>query len=143
LRNECGEELVEVALSIAVLIGIIFGLIEVCLAFYSAAYIAEVAREGSRYAAFHGANCTNSYTGASCTVTALQIGTYVTSLSLPNLGGGAVSVDTTPADIFPDGDQVSPHRVVVKATYSFPYKIPFVSSSTLSISSTSTMTIIQ
>lgn len=97
----------------------------------------------TRYGALHGANCIASYTGASCVATPAQIGTYVTSTGLPNLGGGTVTVDTVRAHMFPDGDQVSPHRVQVKVTYVFPYKIPFVTSSNLTMSSTSVMTIIQ
>jgi Flp pilus assembly protein TadG len=135
--------MVEMALALSVLLGLIFGLIQVCLAFYSHAYISELAREGSRYGALHGANCMNSSSGASCTATSAQIGTYVTSSGLPNLGGGPVTVDTLAADMFPDGDQLSPHRVVIKVSYSFPYKIPFVTHSTLSMSSTSTLTIVQ
>jgi Flp pilus assembly protein TadG len=143
LRGEIGAQLVEMALALPILVGLMFGLMEVCLALYSRAYISELAREGSRYGALHGANCANSYSGGSCTVTAAQIGTYVTSLSLPNLGAGTVNVDTVAAHMFPDGDQVSPHRVKVKVTYVFPYKIPFVTSSNLTMSSTSVMTIIQ
>lgn len=142
-HGENGSELVEMAFTLPILIGFIFGLIQVCLALYSHAYISELAREGSRYASFHGANCTDSNSKASCTATAAQIGAYVTSLGLPNLGGGKVSVDTTTANMFPDGDQVSPHRVQVKVTYIFPYKIPFVASSNLTMSSKSVMTIFQ
>jgi Flp pilus assembly protein TadG len=142
-RDENGAESVEMALSISVLLTLIFGLIQICLAFYSHAYISELAREGSRYAALHGANCVDSTSGASCTATALQVQTYITTIGLPNLGGGGVSVDTNTSHMFPDGDQVSPHRVQVIVTYTFPYKIPFASSSTLSMSSTSMMTIIQ
>lgn len=141
--SECGAELVELAFAIPILAGLMFGLIVICLSLYSAAFIAELARIGSRYAAVHGANCTNSYTAGSCTVTAAQIGSYVTSQNLPNLGGGSVNVDTTYADMFPDGDQVPPHRVSVKVTYTFPFRIPFVTKTNLSLSSASTMTIIQ
>jgi Flp pilus assembly protein TadG len=142
-RGERGAEIVEVAFTIPILVGLVFGLMMVCLALYSRAYISELAREGTRYAALHGANCVSSYTGASCTATPAQVGTYITSIGLPNLGGGAVSVDTVSGDMFPDGDQISPHRVRVKVTYVFPYKIPFVTSSNLTMSSTSVMAIVQ
>jgi hypothetical protein len=142
-RGERGAEVVEVAFTIPILVGLVFGLMVICLALYSRAYTSELAREGTRYAALHGANCVSSYSGGSCTATPAQIGTYVTSLGLPNLGGGTVSVDTASADMFPDGDQVSPHRVQVKVTYVFPYKIPFVTSTNLTMSSTSVMAIVQ
>ncbi len=143
LCDEKGAESVESALALTALLALIFGLIQTCLAFYSHAYISELAREGSRYASLHGANCVDNNTGASCMATPAQIGAYVTSNGLPNLGGGAVTVDTLSAHMFPDGDQVSPHRVLVKVTYTFPYKIPYVRSTTLSMSSQSVATIIQ
>ena len=51
----------------------------------------------------------------------------------------ASNVTTT----FPDGDQVPPHRVKIVVTYSFPYRIPFVENTTLSMSSSSVVDIIQ
>lgn len=140
--DEHGAEVVEMALTIPILVGLMFGLMTVCLALYSRAYISELAREGSRYAALRGSTCTTS--AGSCTATPADISTYVTqTIGLPNLGGGTVTVDTTTADMFPDGDQVAPHRVQVKVTYVFPYKIPFVTSSNLTMSSTSVIPIVQ
>jgi hypothetical protein len=144
LCGEDGSELAEMAFTLPILVGLIFGLMQVCLALYTHAYISELAREGSRYAALHGANCMSTSTSASCTVTPAQVATYVkTTTGLPNVGGGTISVDTVTANMFPDGDQISPHRVKVKVTYIFPYKIPFVTSSNLTMSSTSVMTILQ
>jgi Flp pilus assembly protein TadG len=143
-RSRCGEEgqsLVEFALTLPILLGFIFGLFQVCMAFYSSQYISELAREGTRFAIFHGPNCTTS-AGASCTATATQVGAYVTGLKWPNLGGGTVSVDTAVGDMYPSGEVIG-KPVVVTVTYIFPYKIPFVSSQTLTLKSSSQMTILQ
>jgi len=137
-RSERGESLVAFALTIPILFAFIFGLMQVCLAFYTYEWISECAREGTRYAIVHGSTC-QAGTGASCTVAAPGVNTYVAGIGLPNLGGGAMTVATT----YPDGDEVPPHRVKVNVTYVFPFNIPFVQSNTLSMSSTSEMSILQ
>ena len=141
-RSERGESLVGFALTFPVMFGFIFGLMQVCLAFYTYEWISESAREGTRYAIVHGSTCVTSG-GSSCTATAAQVGTYIGKVGLPNLGGGTMSVDTVTADMFPDGDEAPGHHVKVQITYAFPYKIPFVLSRTLTMSSTSQMSIIQ
>lgn len=141
LRGEDGQSLVEMALILPTMLGFVFGLFVIFLAFYTHEYISELAREGSRYAAVHGSSCVTSG-GASCTVTASQVSTYVAGIGLPNLGGGSMTsgnVITT----YLDGDEVPPHRVQVTVNYTFPFKIPFVMSQSLSMSSTSVMYIVQ
>jgi hypothetical protein len=143
-RAEQGEFLVSFALSFPILFGFIFGLMQVCLALYSHEYISELAREGARYAIVHGPDCLSSG-GASCEVTATtgagsypSVNSYVSGIGFPNLGGGTVIVSTT----YPNGEAVS-EPVLVKVTYVFPYHLPFITSSSLSMSSTSEMNIIQ
>jgi Flp pilus assembly protein TadG len=140
-RGEEGQSLVETALVLPVMFSLIIGMMVMFLAFYTHAYISELAREGTRYAAVHGSSCTTS-AGASCELTVSQINTYVAGIGLPNLGGGTMSASNV-TTTFPDGDQVPPHRVKIVVTYSFPYKIPYVMNSTLSMSSTSVMDILQ
>jgi Flp pilus assembly protein TadG len=143
LHNEEGANLVEMALTLPILLAFVFGLMEVCLAFYVHEYISELAREGTRYGAVHGTTCVTSPGAVPCTVTAAQVGAYVVGLGWPNLGGGTVSVDTVTAHMYPDGSEAPGKRVQVKVTYAFPYKIPWVTSTTLTMSSSSVMTIIQ
>jgi len=130
--------MVEFALTLPILFAFLVGLTQLCLGYYTYQLISEYAREGTRYAIVHGANCKTS-AGASCTATAAQVNTYVEGFSYPNMGGGTVSAATT----YPDGDEVSPHRVQVVVTYTFSYKIPFSPSRNLSMSSTSVMYILQ
>jgi len=139
LLDEEGAELVEVALTTPILFAFVFGLLQVCLAFYTYEDISELAREGSRYAAFHGPACVTS-AGASCTATAAQINTYVQGLDTSDVGGGTIVVNTT----FPGtGGELVNNPVKVTITYTFPYHIPFVSSKSLTMTSTSQMTIVQ
>ena len=138
LRNEHGAAMVEMALSIPILMTITFGMIETSLMFYTHAAISELAREGSRYAMMHGPNCLTAPSATSCTVSATGVQTYISGIAMPNLGGGTM----TPTVNFPNG-QVDGKTVVVTVTYTFPYKIPFVTHSNLSMQSVSTETIIQ
>jgi Flp pilus assembly protein TadG len=126
------------AVTLPILLGFAFGLMKLCLVFYSYEWISELGREGTRYAIVHGSTCETA-SSASCTATASTVNAYVLGTGLPNIAGGTVTVNTT----YPDGNEAPGSRVKVNLTYAFPYRIPFVTSSTLTISSTSEMYIIQ
>jgi Flp pilus assembly protein TadG len=143
-RGECGDSLVSFALTVPILFGFVFGLMQVCLALYSHEYISELAREGARYAIVHGPDCLTS-SGTSCMVTATtgagsfpSVNSYVSQSALPNLGGGKITVNTT----YPSGEVVN-QPVRVNVSCAFPFNILFVTSTTLTMSSTSEMYIIQ
>jgi Flp pilus assembly protein TadG len=137
-RDEEGGALVEFAVTLPVLITFFFGLIQVCLAAYMHNVISETAREGARYAMVHGSTCVNAV-GSSCTVSASAVNSYVTTNCWPNLGGGTISVNSS----YPDGNEAPGSRVQVNVTYLFPFKVPYVMSTTLTMSSTSVAYIIQ
>lgn len=144
LRGERGQALVEFALVLPILLAFVFGIMEICLAFYTHEYISELAREGTRYAIVHGSTCVTSSSGASCTASptdsdATSVATYVKGIGWPNLGGGTLD----PKAKYLNGDEVPGHQVQVTITYQFPYNIPFVPKSVLSMTSSSTMYIIQ
>jgi Flp pilus assembly protein TadG len=136
--NEEGSALVEIALTLPVLITFFFGLIEVSLAFYTHQVLSESAREGTRYAIVHGSTCTTG-SGSACTVSAATVNSYVSGLSWPNFGSSAMSVNTT----YPDGNEAPGSRVQVTITYGFPFRVPFIPTSTLTMSSSSVMYIVQ
>jgi Flp pilus assembly protein TadG len=143
-RCQSGQSLVELALVLPIMLTFVFGLMEICLAFYTHAYISELSREGTRYAIFHGSTCETS-AGASCAASttasdATSVVAYVKGIGLPNLGGGTLN----PVVNYLDSNSEAPgSRVQVSITYRFPYNIPFIPASTLSMSSSSTMYIIQ
>jgi Flp pilus assembly protein TadG len=137
LRGEAGESMIATALTLPALTAFLFGLMQVCLAYYTYEMISERAREATRYAVVHGSTCETS-AGASCTVTAAEVETYATAAGLPNVVGGTLSATAT----YPDGDEVPGHRVLVKVSYVFPFKVPFESNRSISMAATSEMTII-
>ena len=138
LVDESGQSLVEFAITFGILMAVVFALIEFALAFYSYGMISESAREGTRYAIVHGANC-QTVSGASCTASAAAVNAYVSALGYPNLGGGSMTVNTT----FPDGNQNPGSRAAVSITYSFPITLPFVPSNVWTMGAASQMSILQ
>jgi len=136
--GESGATLVEFAFAMPILLTLIFGLIEVCMACYAHEMISEVAREATRYAIVHGSTCETG-SGSSCTATASAVNTYASSNTLPNIGGGTITPNTT----YPDGNEATGSRVLVQVTYVFPLSIPFIPATHLTMSSSSEMYIIQ
>jgi Flp pilus assembly protein TadG len=141
---ESGSILVEFAFSVAVLLTVVFGIMEASLALYSFHLISEAAREGSRYAMVRGNTC--NVNGSSCTATPASIQSYVQSLGYPGIDPAKMSVSTSYA-AFPANTTCSPNAncenagnlVTVKVVYTFNLNIPFVPSSLLNMTSTSSM----
>lgn len=137
-HSDSGSSLIEFSISLGVLMTFTFALMELCVAYYTNGMISEAAREGTRYAIVRGSTCTTS-AGASCTVTAAQIQTFVQGLGYPNPGGASMVATAS----FPDGDEVPGHRVLVSVTYSFPIRFPLIPTRALSLSSSSEETFVQ
>ena len=136
--REEASALIEMALSLTALFTLIFCFMEACLAVYSVDLISELACEGTRYAMVRGAACPNT-TSPTCEVTASQVNSYVSAISLPNLARGTITIATT----YPDGNEAVGSRVQVKVTYVFPISMPFVPKASSTMSTTSQMYIIQ
>lgn len=136
--GEEGSSLIEFAISVPILLTFFFGLIQVCIATYTRDALSECAREGTRYAMVHGSSCLTA-SNASCTLAAPAINTFAASASFPNIGGGTMTVNTT----YPDGNENPGSRVQVNVTYAYPFHIPYIPASTLSMNSTSVMYIVQ
>jgi Flp pilus assembly protein TadG len=149
VQGERGQTLVEFALSLTILLTLVFGILAICLALYSYHFISEAAREGTRYAIVHGSSCsTVGNLGANCTLTnSAQVQTYVQGLAFPGIDPNDMTVTTTwPATGVPCIPMSSPcnnpgNVVRVTVTYALPLSIPFVSTNTLTMTSTSQMVI--
>lgn len=138
-----GQTLVETAVCLALLFTVLIGIMVAGLALYFYNTVAEAAREGSRYAMVHGSSCSG------CIATKASVQTYVKGLGYPGLNTSNLTVNTT----WPDTGasctpSVSPcdnpgNNVMVTATYQFSWSIPFITSSTLPLTSTSEVIISQ
>jgi Flp pilus assembly protein TadG len=133
-----GSSVVEFAVSLTLLFGLIFCFMELCLIFYTHHMIAELAREGTRYAAVHGASCPTT-SNPTCEATYSQVNSYVSSIKLPNLGGGTLTVTTGYASsgsstFTTTGCESAGCSVKVTVSYSFPIVMPFVPKGTPNLS---------
>ena len=137
-KGDEGSALVEFALTAPLLFAFFFGLIEVSMAIYTHQVISETAREGTRYAMVRGSTCVDG-SGNACTATIATVNSYVAAIPWPNIGGGTTTINTT----YPDGNKAPGSRVQVTITCAFPFRVPFVRASTLSLTSTSVMPIVQ
>jgi len=138
VAGEEGAAVIEFAMTVPILLSCFFGLVQVCLACYIHQVLTESAREGTRYAIVRGTTCVNG-SGSSCTATVASVNSFVSSIGWPNVAGGTMIVNTT----YPDGNEQPGSRVQVNVTYAFPFRIPFVPSSTINLSSNSVMYIVQ
>ena len=146
-NNEDGAAVIEAALSAILLFTIFFGIMEASLALYDYHFIADAAREGSRYAIVRGSACT-SFVSA-CPAAASDVQTYVKGLGFPGINSADIVVTTSwPTTGTACTPSLSPcnnpgTQVKVKVQYNVPLAIPFLASQSLSMSSTSEMVISQ
>jgi Flp pilus assembly protein TadG len=147
---EVGSSMVEFAVASVILFTLVFGVIAICLALYSYNVTSEAAREATRYAIVRGSACSPS-TFSDCNVTSDQLQTYVRGLGFPGINPSSSTLTatatwpTTGATCSPSVTPCNNPGNLVKVTvqYTFPLVIPFVSSRTLTMSSTSAMYISQ
>ena len=133
--DERGATLVEFALASLLFFMTVFGTIEFGRGVWQYNMMSDLAQEGARWAAVHGAgNSTacSSGTQIACRASAAQIQTYVQSRAP---GGFTVSVTTTPAP-----SAVSPgSAVLVTVSSSFTPVVGIIPHSTLTLTGTAKM----
>ncbi len=147
-RDQGGNELLEYSLASSVLLLLIFGIMDCSRALYSYHYVAQAARQASRFAAVRGA----TWGGASCssfsyacTATSTDVTNYVKSITPLGFAFSNLAVTTTWPGTTVNGTicsltsvNNSPGCVVyVKVAYSFGFVLPFLPKSALALTSTS------
>jgi Flp pilus assembly protein TadG len=145
--GERGTSIPETAIVMAVLLGLICGIIDFGRAMYTYAFVAQLARQGARWAMVRGSQCTLL---SNCpNVTSAQVQTYVQSLSSGATNPSSISaVASWPASGCPPGSsgEAPGCTVVVTVTYPFKFMLPWMPSGslgTINMSSTSQMVISQ
>jgi Flp pilus assembly protein TadG len=147
---ERGQATVEMALASMIMLSMFIGIIEMALALYTYDFISEAAREGARYAMVRGSSCTSL---TNCGATPAQIQTYLQGLAL---GGSASAQHMTVTTTWLTASTTIPttwtscgatecnaqgNAVKVTVSYAFPLTLPWLTKSTLNMSSTSQMVI--
>lgn len=155
LRDEQGALLTEAAISSVVVLALLFGICQMSYAMYLYHYASEAAREATRYAIVRGStSCTNTPNLTNCNATSDEIQTWVRSLGYPGITSSNVSVSTswysasgtmpTTWSSCASGTCNAPgNMVAVTVSYPLSFHIPFSSSFSLNLTSTSQMVISQ
>ncbi len=148
-HRERGASLPETAIVMSVLLALTFGIIDFGRAMYTYGFVAQLAREGSRWAAVHGStSCTNSMvngtsTLADCNATAGQIQSYVQSLSQ----GATIASNITVAPVYscPGSGATNAPGCTVSLTVNYPFTfvLPYLPKAGIPMASTSQMVISQ
>jgi Flp pilus assembly protein TadG len=142
-RRERGSSLPETALVMGVLLLMLFGIIDFGRAMYTYAFVAQLAREGARWAIVRGSQCTLI---DHCNAQVSDIQTYVRSLSEGATNPNNITV-TSPGTHWTCPAWLSGHApgctVVVVVNYPFSFIFPGIPVGSISMSSTSQMVISQ
>jgi len=156
-HNECGQALVETALTMLILLSLILGVMDLCLALYSYHYLANAAHETARYAIVRGAtwgtSC-GSYTASMCTASPTDIANFVASRNFPGItitaddvcvqyfsSVSASTASTCTKNTANSGPNAVGNIVMITITYPFSFGLPGLGTYTYHLSSTSRMVI--
>jgi Flp pilus assembly protein TadG len=144
-----GSSLPETAIVMAVLLALLFGMIDFGRAMYTYSFVAQIARQGARWAIVRGANCTLLPT-PSGTCPAVK-GTADIEPYVQSLNEGATNASGIFADLeFPGctagaqaGSANNAPGCIAQVTvkYPFSFMMPFLPNMTIPMSSTSQMVI--
>lgn len=150
LDGEEGGTVIEAAISFALMIALVVAIFQISLALYASHFVADAAREASRYAIVRGSSsCSNSPNLTNCNATADEVQSWVRNLSYPAIDPQHLTVTTTwpssGVDCYPSALPCNnPGNLVnVAVTYGFPLNIPFWKSRTINLKSSSQMVISQ
>jgi Flp pilus assembly protein TadG len=140
-----GAALVEMAVSISVFLSVLVGVFFVILALYSYHFVADAAREASRYASVRGSQCsTNTPSLPDCPIsTSAPLQSWVRGLKYPYAASLNVTVSylkptvsgspaTTTWSACPACNAPG-NMVKVSVTYGYPLSIPFWKSTTVNM----------
>jgi Flp pilus assembly protein TadG len=124
-KGQRGSSLPETALVMAILLALLFGIIDFGRALYTYAFVAQLARQGARWAIVRGSQCTALN---DCNATSAEIQTYVQGLS----EGATVSANiksTTTWGSCPAGASAKNApgcTVTVTVSYPFQFMLPYM-----------------
>jgi Flp pilus assembly protein TadG len=141
---ERGSSLPETAIIMAVLLALMFGIIDFGRAIYTYAFVAQLARQGARWAVVRGSECTLL---DHCNARSSDVKTYVQSLSEGATAANNIGVLATWGSCPPGSTGNAPGCVVtVTVTYNFAFMLPWLPSgslATIPMSSASAMVVSQ
>jgi Flp pilus assembly protein TadG len=142
IEDETGSSIVETAFSLTLLLMTILGVMYFAVALYTYEFVSYAAQQGTRYALVRGGSwgsavCTSTTT-LECNATAVNITSYVQSLTPPGMNASNLVVSATWPGVAVNGSTagctiVNSQGCLVKVQASYPFSLvmPFLSSASL------------
>lgn len=131
-RKQRGASQVEFVVSFLVVVFLVFWMFELIMVMYTYSTLTDAAKEGVRYAIVHGSrNGNGSGPGTSDPGAANVQGVVTTFANISLHDVSAMTVTVT----YPDGDAISPSRVIVNVSYPYvpyitlPWTVPTINAS--------------
>ncbi|HLY02486.1 MAG TPA: TadE/TadG family type IV pilus assembly protein [Candidatus Cybelea sp.] len=142
-RRERGSSLPETVIVMTVLLALMFGIIDFGRAMYTYSFVAQLARQGARWAIVRGSNCSLL---DHCQALTGDVQTYVQSLNYGAAVSSQITVHATWANSGSATNCSSVHApgcvVTVNVTYPFTFLLPWVLQGNVwNLSSTSQMVV--
>jgi Flp pilus assembly protein TadG len=141
--RERGSSLAETAIIMAVVLAIIFGIVDCGRALYTYGFVAQLARQGARWAIVRGADCTLLSDCPNATSAELQ--TYVQSLNEGATTASSITATLSFAASAPvctaSNSDAPGCLAVVTVSYPFKFLLPFLPTAAITMQSTSEMVI--
>jgi Flp pilus assembly protein TadG len=135
-HGQRGSGLPEMAIVASALLLLILGIIDFGRAMYTYSFVAQLARQGARWAIVRGSGCTVL---DNCDATSAEVQTYVRSLS----SGMTNASKITASLALPNSCQSTGCAVVVTVTYPFSFLTGVLPGAAFNMSSSSQMVISQ
>ncbi len=141
-RRERGASLPETAIVIGVVLALLFGIMDFGKMMYTYAFVAQIAREGARWAIVRGSQCSLL---DHCNASQTDLQTYVQSLSEGLTQPSSITVTETHGTCPPGSSGNAPGcQIGVAVSYQYKFTlIPYLASMPITMSSTSQMVISQ
>jgi Flp pilus assembly protein TadG len=142
--GERGAGMAETAIVMGVVLALLFGIIDFGRTMYTYAFVAQLARQGARWAIVRGSQCTLL---DHCNASPGDVQTYIRSLSYGATDANRINVITTwsAASCPPNSTASNAPGCVVSVNVQYPFRFiaPFLGIAQINMSSTSQMVISQ
>jgi Flp pilus assembly protein TadG len=148
VKHDAGSSILEFSIALSLLLLCAFGILECSMALYADHFVANAAKEATRYAMVRGSSWSSAcsaYSSFSCTASSADVASFVNSIVPPGIDFTKLETTTTWPGTDPSGNACdtasgdnSPTCVVsVQVIYSFNFFLPFLPTNALVLTGSS------
>lgn len=142
-HHQRGASLPETVIVMTVLLALMFGIIDFGRALYTYSFVAQLARQGARWIIVRGADCSvlDHCNATSTCSTTNDLQTYVRGLSIGATNQNNITACATYGTTACTTTHTPGCTITVTVSYPFNFMLPFLPSTGISMSSSSTMVV--